>query len=52
MKRFIGAKPTRLIGDKAYDSDRLDALLKAEGVGLIAPHKKHLKKPLHRTAKS
>lgn len=36
---MIEAKPEKLIGDKAYDSDRLDAELRAEGVELIAPHR-------------
>ena len=31
--------PERLIGDKAYDSDRLDAALAEEGIELIAPHR-------------
>ena len=43
--RFVEEKPERLIGDKAYDSDKLDALLKADGVELIAPHRKNRKKP-------
>jgi transposase len=42
--RFVEAKPTRLIGDKAYDSDKLDASLLAEGVEMIAPHKKNRRK--------
>ena len=29
--------PARVIGDKAYDSDRLDELLAAQGVEMIAP---------------
>jgi transposase len=33
------ARPTRLIGDKAYDSDPLDERLRALGVELIAPHR-------------
>jgi len=34
------ASPTRLIGDRAYDSDRLDRRLHEErGVELIAPHR-------------
>ena len=38
--------PEKVIGDKAYDSDRLDeTLLKERGVELIAPHKKNRKKP-------
>jgi transposase len=33
--------PTRLIGDKAYDSDPLDARLNREwGIELIAPHRR------------
>lgn len=32
-------QPKRLIGDKAYDSDKLDARLKDErGIEMIAPH--------------
>ncbi len=37
--RFCCATPPRLIGDKAYDSDPLDARLRQQyGVELIAPH--------------
>ena len=36
---FTSGQPERLIGDKAYDSDPLDAELKAEGIEMIAPHK-------------
>ncbi len=36
--------PERLIGDKAYDSDPLDAELKEQGIELIAPHKSNRKK--------
>ena len=36
--RFIRALPKLLIGDKAYDSDPLDAELAARGVELIAPN--------------
>ena len=32
-------RPTRLIGDRAYDSDSLDARLRARGITLIAPHR-------------
>ena len=38
-------RPQRLIGDKAYDSDPLDAELKEQGVELIAPHRANRKKP-------
>jgi transposase len=38
---FIAGKPEKLIGDKAYDSDKLDDdLLKKHGVELIAPHRR------------
>lgn len=42
---FTGEQPRNLIGDKAYDSDPLDAQLKAEGIEMIAPHKANRKKP-------
>uniref|UniRef100_UPI0012F72101 transposase n=1 Tax=Deinococcus apachensis TaxID=309886 RepID=UPI0012F72101 len=35
--------PRRLIGDKAYDSDPLDAELAALGVEMIAPNRKNRK---------
>jgi hypothetical protein len=31
--------PSRIIGDKAYDSDPLDATLAARNIELIAPHR-------------
>jgi transposase len=37
---LLDEQPTRLIGDRAYDSDGLDArLLKERGIELIAPHR-------------
>ena len=36
---FVEAKPERLIGDRAYDSDPLDAELRGEGIEMIAPHR-------------
>ena len=36
--RFVQPLPQRLIGDKAYDSDSLDAELATLGVEMIAPH--------------
>ncbi len=39
------AQPERLIGDKAYDSDPLDAELAAQGIELIAPHRANRTKP-------
>jgi transposase len=43
---FIAEKPEKLIGDKAYDSDKLDDdLLKKHGVEMIAPHRRNRTKP-------
>jgi len=36
--RFLKPLPKRLIGDRAYDSDRLDCQLKSMGIEMIAPH--------------
>jgi len=36
---MIEAKPENLIGDRAYDSDKLDAELREEGIEMIAPHR-------------
>ena len=36
---MIEAKPANLIGDRAYDSDKLDAELRAEGIEMISPHR-------------
>jgi hypothetical protein len=41
---LIAEKPKKLIGDKAYDSDPLDAQLAELGIELIAPHKRNRKK--------
>ena len=43
--RFTHSKPKRLIGDLAYDSDPMDAALKAQGIELVAPHKRNRRKP-------
>ena len=40
--------PERLIGDKAYDSDKLDASLAAKGVEMISPHRSN-RKPENQT---
>ena len=40
-KSFLADAPRRLIGDCAYDSDRLDESLADEGIELIAPHRKN-----------
>jgi transposase len=42
--RLIQEVPEKLIGDKAYDSDPLDAELAQLGIELIAPHKRNRKK--------
>jgi transposase len=43
---FTQYAPNKLIGDKAYDSDKLDEqLLNERGVEMIAPHRKGRKKP-------
>ena len=43
---FTEYAPDKLVGDKAYDSDKLDdQLLDERGVEMIAPHRKGRKKP-------
>ena len=38
--RFVREQPRRMIGDKAYDSDKLDQrLLEERGIEMIAPHR-------------
>ena len=39
-ERFVRQLPVRLIGDNAYESDRLDVELARRGVELIAPHRR------------
>jgi len=39
-ERFVSPLPKRLIGDNAFESDRLDAELARRGVELIAPHRR------------
>jgi transposase len=40
-RRFVAEAPARLIGDRAYDSDRLDEKLWHErAIELIAPHRR------------
>jgi transposase len=43
--RFVKAKPERLIGDKAFDSDALDEDLKEEDIEMIVPHRENRKRP-------
>ena len=37
--RFTQKRPERLIGDKAYDSDKLDRQMATIGIEMIAPHR-------------
>ena len=41
---MIEAKPENLIGDRAYDSDKLDDELRQEGIEMISPHRRNRKK--------
>jgi transposase len=43
-ERFIEECPSKLVGDRAYDSDPLDEALMAEGIEMIAPHRRNRKK--------
>jgi transposase len=44
--RFIEEAPERVIGDKAYDSDKLDAeVSRRVGARLIAPHRAGRRRP-------
>jgi hypothetical protein len=38
QKRLVEPMPEKLIGDKTYDSDPLDAALAQVGVEMISPH--------------
>ena len=39
-ERFVADVPVRLVGDKAYDSDRLDEQMMSQyGTAVIAPHR-------------
>ena len=42
---FTQQKPKRLIGDRAYNSDPLDEQLEAQGIEMIALHRKRRKQP-------
>ena len=39
------ATPDNLIGDRAYDSDKLDEELREDDIEMIASHRKSRKKP-------
>ena len=42
---MIEAKPENLIGDRAYDSDKLDEELRQECIEMISPHRQGRVKP-------
>ena len=44
LQMVIPDAPQNLIGDNAYDSDRLDAELRFYGIELIAPHRRNRRK--------
>ena len=44
-ERFTVSIPERLVGDRAYDSDPLDRILRARGIELIAPHRSNRVRP-------
>jgi transposase len=41
---MIEAKPQNMIGDRAYDSDKLDEELRKDGIEMISPHRSNRKK--------
>ena len=41
---FAPGEPERLVGDRAYDSDPLDAALAERDIEMIAPHQRNRKK--------
>ncbi len=43
--RFIEPLPQHLIGDRAYESDPLDARLQDQGIEMIAPHRRGRQRP-------
>ncbi|MBV8477114.1 MAG: IS5 family transposase, partial [Acidobacteria bacterium] len=43
VQLVIPEAPQNLIGDNAYDSDRLDATLRSYGIELISPHRSNRK---------
>lgn len=45
LQMVVPDPPQNLIGDNAYDSDRLDAELSFYGIQLIAPHRRNRKNP-------
>jgi len=51
--RFLRDLPARLIGDRGYDSDPLDTLLRDRyGIELIAAHKRNRRRPATQDGRS
>jgi hypothetical protein len=48
VQMIVPEAPQNLIGNNAYDSDKLDAELRRYGIELIAPHRSNRKKPFTR----
>jgi len=44
-QRFTRKVPILLIGDRAYDSDKLDRILRQHRIRMVAPHKSNRVKP-------
>ena len=44
-RRATRGRPEHLIGDRAYDSDPLDVVLRKKGIELIAPHRGNRVRP-------
>lgn len=40
-RKYVQENPHCLIGDRAYDSDKLDERLRNKGIDMIAPHKEN-----------
>lgn len=43
VQMVIPEPPQNLVGDNAYDSDKLDARLRSYGIELISPHRSNRK---------
>jgi len=45
VQMIVPEAPQNLVGDNAYDSDKLDGELRQYGIELIAPHRSNRKNP-------
>lgn len=50
IQMIVSEAPQNLIGDNAYDSDKLDTEHRRYGIELIAPHRSNRKKHISRPA--